>query len=76
MTKLLIPAAALIALLAVTDVAFAAGASKFAPGRETRMSGTHGASFNAPGRMYLRAGKKSLPGHPGASGYAPGQHVR
>jgi hypothetical protein len=74
MTKFLIPAVALITLLVVTDAAFAAGASSFAPGRE--MHGRHGASANAPGHMYLRAGKKSLPGHPGASGYAPGQHVR
>ena len=34
MTKFLIPAAALITLLVVTDAAFAAGASSFAPGRE------------------------------------------
>jgi hypothetical protein len=75
MTKFLIPAAALITLLVVTDAAFAAGKSKFAPGHEMRPTGTHGASFNAPGRMYLRAGKKSVPGHPGASGYAPGHHM-
>jgi hypothetical protein len=77
MTKFLVPAAALITLLVVTDAAFAAGASSFAPGHKRHhMSGTPGASFNSPGHMYLRAGKKSLPGHPGASGYAPGQHVR
>jgi hypothetical protein len=76
MTKFLIPAAALITLLAVTDAAFAAGASKFAPGRETRMHGTHGASFNAPGQMYLRAHKMPRGHHPGASGYAPGHEFR
>jgi hypothetical protein len=77
MTKLLISAAALITLLAVTDAAFAAGASRFAPGRETRMSGTHGASFNAPGRIFLRHGhvpRNSM--HPGASGWAPGREFR
>jgi hypothetical protein len=76
MTKFLMPAAALITLLVGTDAAFAAGASKYAPGHKPHhMFGTPGASHNAPGHMYLRAGKKSIPGHPGASGYAPGQHV-
>jgi hypothetical protein len=70
MTKFLIPAAALITLLVVTDAAFAAGASSFAPGRE--MHGRHGASARAPGRLFLSSGRHSLPGHPGASGYAPG----
>jgi len=74
MTKFLIPAAALITLLVVTDAAFAAGASRFAPGRE--MHGRHGASANAPGRLYLMHHKTSINGHPGASGYAPGQHAR
>jgi hypothetical protein len=74
MTKFLIPAAALITLLVVTDAAFAAGASRFAPGRE--MHGRHGASANAPGRLYLMHHKTSIKGHPGASGYAPGQHAR
>jgi hypothetical protein len=73
MTKFLIPAAALITLLVVTDAAFAAGASRFAPGHN-KMHRTHAASFNSPGHMYLRHG--SLPGHPGASGYAPGHHFR
>ena len=54
--------------------AFAAGASRFAPGRE--MHGRHGASANAPGRLYLMHHKTSINGHPGASGYAPGQHAR
>jgi hypothetical protein len=72
MTKFLIPAAALITLLAVTDAGFAAGASKFAPGHH-HMVGTHGVSHNTPGHMFLRAG--SVRGHPGASGYAPGHHV-
>jgi hypothetical protein len=71
MTKFLIPAAALITLLVVTDAAFA---SSFAPGRE--MHGRHGASANAPGRLYLMHHKTSVKGHPGASGYAPGQHAR
>jgi hypothetical protein len=76
MTKLLISAAALITLLVVTDAAFAAGASTFAPGRKSHhVQGTPGASFNSPGHMYLRAGKTSVRGHPGASGYAPGHHV-
>ena len=35
MTKLLISAAALITLLVVTDAAFAAGASRYAPGPRT-----------------------------------------
>jgi hypothetical protein len=74
MTRFLIPATALIALLVVTDAAFAAGASRFAPGRE--MHGRHGASANAPGRLYLMHHKTSINGHPGASGYAPGQHAR
>jgi hypothetical protein len=73
MTKFLISAAAVITLLAMTDAAFAAGASKFAPGHN-KMHGTHSASFNSPGHMFLRAGPKH--GHPGASGYAPGVHVR
>jgi hypothetical protein len=74
MTKFLIPAAALITLLVLTDAAFAAGASSFAPGRE--MHGRHGASASAPGRLYLMHRKTSIKGHPGASGYAPGQRVR
>jgi hypothetical protein len=69
MTKLLISAAALITLLVVTDAAFAAGA----PGHKTHHM--HGASSNSPGHMYLSAGKRSVRGHPGASGYAPGHHV-
>jgi hypothetical protein len=74
MTKFLIPAAALITLLVVTDATFAAGASSFAPGRQ--MHGRHGASANAPGRLYLMHHKTSIKGHPGASGYAPGHHLR
>ena len=70
MTKLLISAATLITLLVVTDAAFAAGASRYAPGHKTHHK--HGASSNSPGHMYLSARKRSLPGHPGASGYAPG----
>jgi hypothetical protein len=76
MTKLLISAAALIALLVVTDAAFAAGTSRNAPGHKMHnVHGTPGASYNSPGHMYLRAGKTSVRGHPGASGYAPGHHV-
>jgi len=73
MTKLLISAAALITLLVVTDAAFAAGASRYAPGHKTHH--IHGASSNSSGHMYLSAGKRSVRGHPGASGYAPGHHV-
>jgi hypothetical protein len=76
MTKFLIPAAALIAVLAVTDAAFAGGVSSKTPGHETRVRGTHGASFNAPGQMYLRAHKMPRGHHPGASGYAPGHEFR
>ena len=72
MTKLLISAAALITLLVVTDAAFAAGASRYAPGHH-HVVGTHGVSHNTPGHMYLRYG--SVRGHHGASGYAPGHHV-
>ena len=72
MTKLLISAAALITLLLVTDTAFAAGASRFAPGRHV-IHGKHGASANAPGHLFLQHG--SVRGHSGASGYAPG-HVK
>ena len=71
MTKFLIAAAALITLLAVTDAAFAAGASKFAPGRETRVTGTHGASFNAPGHV-----KKRHKGLKSARTVAPGFEKR
>jgi hypothetical protein len=63
---------ALIALLVMANsAAFARGmgASSFAPGHETR---THGASAKAPGRLFLSSGRHSLPGHPGASGFAPG----
>jgi hypothetical protein len=77
MTKFLTLAAALTALLiAAESPAFARamgggpGASSFAPGHETRRPGTHGASGNAPGQLFLRHG--SVPGHPGASGFAPG----
>jgi len=73
MTKLLISAATLITLLVVTHAAFAAGASRYAPGHKTHHM--HGASSNSPGHMYLSAGKRSVRGHPGASGYAPGHHV-
>jgi len=75
MTKFLISAVALITLLAVTDAAFAAGVSSFAPGhlnKRHHVSGTPGASHYAPGHMYLRG---PVRGHPGASGYAPGHHV-
>ncbi len=71
MTKFLISAVALITLLAVTDAAFAAGVSTYAPGHHH--VGKHGASANAPGHKYHRYG--SVPGHPGASGYAPGHHM-
>jgi hypothetical protein len=83
MTKFLIPTAALMALLIVTGTAASArdmgagstggpGASSFTAGHEARVRGTHGASAKAPGRLFLRAGHHSLPGHPGASGFAPG----
>jgi hypothetical protein len=52
------------------------GASNFAPGHETRVPGTHGASANAPGRLFLRSGRPCLAGHPGASGFAPGHCFR
>src|SRR5260370_31652280 len=67
MTKFLIPAAALIAVLVATDAAFAAGASSNAPGHKTHgLFGTPGASFNSPGHMYLRAHKMPRGNHPGA----------
>jgi hypothetical protein len=72
MSKLLISAAALITLLVVSDTAFAAGASRFAPGRQV-IHGKHGASAHAPGHLFLSKGPIS--GHPGASGYAPGRHA-
>jgi hypothetical protein len=76
MTKFLVSAVALITVLAVTDAAFAAGVSKYAPGhlnKQHHVSGTPGASHYAPGHMYLSKG--SVRGHPGASGYAPGRHA-
>jgi hypothetical protein len=72
MTKFFIPAAALITILIVTDAAFAAGASSFAPGHE--MHGRHGASAHAPGRLYLMNHKTPINNRPGAAGYAPGHH--
>lgn len=69
MTKFLIPAAALITLLVVTDAAFAAGAKRFAPGHEMRRA-------SAPGQLYLSKNKMPLGHHPGASGYAPGHKFR
>jgi hypothetical protein len=69
MTKLLISAAALITLLVVTDAAFAASASRVAPGRHT-LHAKHGASASSPGHLFLLHG--SVRGHPGASGWAPG----
>ena len=82
MTKFPIRAAALMTLLIVADTPASArgmegsmggpGASTFAPGHETRVPGSHGASAKAPGRLFNRAGHHSLPGHPGASGFAPG----
>jgi hypothetical protein len=68
---------ALVTLLIVANsAAFARGmgVSSFAPGHETRLPGTHGASGNAPGRLFLSTGRHSLSGHPGASGFAPGHH--
>jgi hypothetical protein len=74
MSKFFIPAAALITLLVVTDAAGASsGASRHAPGHE--MHGRHGASANAPGRLYLMHNKTPINGRPGAAGYAP-SHVR
>jgi hypothetical protein len=77
MIKFLTMPALVTLLLVASSAAFARGmgASSFAPGRETRVSGTHGASAKAPGRLFLSSGRHSLPGHPGASGFAPGHRV-
>jgi hypothetical protein len=75
MTKFLIPAAALITLLAVTDAAFAAGASSFAPGHKMHVR-HHGASL-APGRIFnMHNHQPRNSTHPGASGWAPGREFR
>jgi len=74
MIKFLTMPALVTLLIVANSAAFARGmgASSFAPGHETRVAGTHGASAKAPGRLFLSTGRHSLPGHPGASGFAPG----
>ena len=74
MIKFLTMPALITLLIVANSAAFARGmgASSFAPGHETRVPGTHGASAKAPGRLFLSSGRHSLPGHPGASGFAPG----
>jgi len=63
--------ATVAALLVVpSSSAFAVrGASSRAPGHEKLSH--HGASSFAPGQEFRKHG--SVPGHPGASGYAPGR---
>ena len=90
MFKIAACAAVVVASLAMETAAFAGskshslGASTYSPGHEMQDSGgpavgNHGASSFSPGREMQDSNTRGTPpGHaaePGASGFAPGDHV-
>jgi hypothetical protein len=79
--KKMIVALCAIALMGTAPAVFAQGVSSKTPGHEMQAQGSkkvhkvhkvhHGASAYTPGHKMQAMGSKK--GHPGASGYAPGQ---